>query len=206
VTWQDKIDSGNAYWLSPVSGTECSYSEVLDVGFLVPQSNIKVQVEQNVLAGDVTMTCKIEVSEDGSAWRMSAEDALKVLESSFQFVRVTLTWKGGAVAVQHIFVDLNLKRKRDYGTAPVYAKDCVDESGALLPEESIGTFIPFSQEFIVLDGAVAVDSVNEDTGLNAFAVTPDKVQGQSLTGFRAALFDKEGQPIDGEISWSAQGV
>ena len=206
VTWQDKIDSGNVYWLSPVFGTECSYSEVLDVGFLVPQSNIKVQVEQNVLAGDVTMTCKIEVSEDGDVWRVSADDALKVLESSFQFVRVTLTWTGGAVAVQHIFIDLNLKRKRDYGTTMVYAKDCVDGSGALLPEESIGTFIPFSQEFVVLDGAVAVDSVSEDTGLNAFAVTPEMVPGQYLPGFHAALFDKEGRPIDGEISWSVQGV
>jgi len=204
ITWQGKIDDAYAYWLSPIiAGFTCSYSEEVDLGYLVPQSCIKVQVDQTALSGSPVMTCKIEVSEDGTTWHVSSDNALEVVESSFRYARFTLTWTGGEVAVRSLFVDFNIKRKRDYGTAMVYAADCVDGDGHLLPASAMGTEIPFTTGFILLEGAVQVAPVSQDTGLNAIAVTPTT---DNPTGFRAALFDKFGQPLDGQITWSVQGV
>lgn len=203
LTWEQKTEADMLTWLSPHTG-KAQYIEERDIREVLAAPTIDVTVTQKVLEGDPQRTCRIEVSENGTAWRVAAENALNVTTERVRFVRLTFEWTGGLVQVQGIFVTMNVKSVEDSGTVMCLAADCLDASGNFLPDEEFGTRVNFNMAFIDVENDVEVKPVSGDTGLNPIVVFPEGADSYP-TGFRVALLDMLGQPVDGEVFWYAKG-
>lgn len=203
LTWEQKAKADMLTWLSPHSGSAV-YVETQDVGELISAPTIDVTVTQKTLEGDPQMACQIEVSADGVVWRVAAEDATNVTTENVRFVRLTFEWTGGLVQVQSIFTTMNVKSVEDSGTVMCLAADCLDENGDFLPDEEFGTRVDFNVAFVDVENDVEVKPVSGDTGLNPIVVFTEGAASYP-TGFRVALLDVLGQPVDGEVFWYAKG-
>ena len=204
LTWDTKSNKGHKYYLSPFTAATSTYIETLDTGTPVPSSRIQITITKKVLEGNPVITCKIETSADNETWITLSDNATTVFGTSFQYIRITLNWSGGLLEIDNINFTLDVKRKRDNGVAMLYSKDCYAADGVtLLPEDEIGTFVPFNDTFIDIEGDIAVAPVSEDTGYNPIVVFKDVPY---PTGFKGIMLDKHGVPIDGEITWSVRGV
>lgn len=203
LTWEQKVQGGMATWLSPASGV-ATYVETQDVGEVLAAPTIDVTVTQKALEGNPTMTCRIEVSKDGSEWRTAAENTTNVTTENVRFVRISLTWAGGLVQVQSMYVSMNVKSVEDSGTVMCLAADCLDASGDFLPDEVFGTRVDFNVAFVDVENDVEAKPVSADSGLNPLVVFTEGAASYP-TGFRVALLDSSGQPVDGEVFWYAKG-
>ncbi len=202
VSWQDKIDGGMQYFVSPPveSGV---YSEIVDVGTLIPSTKISVIITSDALEDNPSFTCKIEVSEDKQAWRTAAENATAVYATSFRYVRYTLTWTGGLVSVSDIYYRLDVKRKMDFGQVAVAADD--NGEGWVSMEKTpmlTGKWVPFTVAFTDVQSFPQPQVVN-DTGKTAHIVFEDKLNPE---GFRIFALDKNGNRVAATIDWAAYGV
>ena len=202
VSWQDKVDGGMQYFVSPPveSGV---YSEIVDVGTLIPSTKISVIITSDALEDNPSFTCKIEVSEDKQAWRTAAENATAVYATSFRYVRYTLTWTGGLVSVSDIYYRLDVKRKMDFGQVAVAADD--NGEGWVSMEETpllTGKWVPFTVSFADVQSFPQPQVVN-DTGKTAHIVFEDKL---NPSGFRIFALDKNGNRVAATIDWAAYGV
>ena len=203
LTWEQKVQGGMATWLSPAAGT-ATYVETQDVGEVLAAPTIDVVVTQKVLEGNPAMTCRIEVSKDGSEWRTAAENATNVTTENVRFVRLTLTWAGGLVQVQNIYATMNVKSVEDSGTVMCLTSDCLDANGDFLPDDVFGTRVDFNVAFVDVENDVEAKPVSADSGLNPLVVFTEGAASYP-TGFRVALLDSSGQPVDGEVFWYAKG-
>ena len=203
LTWEQKVQGGMATWLSPASGV-ATYVETQDVGEVLAAPTIDVVVTQKALEGNPAMTCRIEVSKDGSEWRTAAENATNVTTENVRFVRLTLTWTGGLVQVQSIYATMNVKNVENSGTVMCLAADCLDASGNFLPDDVFGTRVDFNVAFVDVENDVEAKPVSADSGLNPLVVFTEGAAANP-TGFRVALLDSSGQPVDGEVFWYAKG-
>ena len=203
LTWQQKIDGGFLTWLSPPVSTG-RYVEVVDVGALIPSTSITVTVSSTVLEGDPLLHCKIEVSETGrdDDWRVMAEDAFFTFATQFRHVRYTFDVSGGMLAISNINYRLDVKKLSDFGSIESKA---TDNGPGFIDKETTpdlcGTWVPFNMAFVdVQAGPFA--ACNEE-GKTAYVNFQDV---QDPKGFRVFVFDKNGQRVDGRVSWSANGV
>ena len=205
LTWQAKADGGMEYAVSPAEARGV-YSEVIDVNTLIPSTKIVVTVSQDVLEGSPSMTCKIEVSEDGKAWRVAMENGLEVYEKNFRFIRVTFTWSGGLVSVGNINVRCDVKRKTDFGKAYCAAND--NGEGWVSQQATpmlTGTWIPFNVDFVDVESLPKPNIVNDTSegGLTAYTVFEDI---HEPAGFRVFVLDKNGNRASAIVDWAAYGV
>lgn len=203
LTWQQKIDGGFLTWLSPPVSTG-RYVEVVDVGALIPSTSITVTVSSTVLEGEPLLHCKIEVSETGTDddWRVMAEDAFFTFATQFRYVRYTFDVSGGMLAISNINYRLDVKKLSDFGSIESKA---TDNGPGFIDRETTpdlyGTWVPFNVAFVdVQAGPFA--ACNEE-GKTAYVNFQDV---QDPKGFRVFVFDKNGQRVDGRVSWSANGV
>lgn len=190
VSWQAKIGAGFDSWLSPALASG-SYVEVVDAGTVIPSSLVKVEVTQSALEGRPEMTCRIEVSEDGAGWRVMAEDATSAFAANFRYVRVTLVWTGGMVAVSRIYFDFSVKRKTDFGQAYCRADD------------ADGTEIFFNVAFAEVQSLPKPNVRNDEDGLTAFTRFEG---GLTPRSFFCYVKDKNGQRVSATVDWLAGGV
>jgi hypothetical protein len=107
------------------------------------------------------------------------------------------------VQVSNPYVTLNVKFVEDSGTVMCLATDCLDGSGNFLPDEGFGTRVDFSTGFVDVED-IEAKPVSADTGLNPLVLFPEGAEANP-TGFRVALLDVSGQPVDGEVYWYASG-
>ena len=203
LTWEQKVEGGLSTWASPASAT-AMYVEQQDVGEVIASPTIDVVVTQKTLEGVPQMTCRIEVSEDGDEWRVVSENATNVTTENVRFVRITLVWTGGLVQIQNMYITMNVKSVEDSGTVMCRASDCLDANGEFLPEEEFGTRVNFNTTFIDVENDVEAKPVSTDSGLNPIVVFTEGAASYP-TGFRVALLDASGQPVDGEVFWYAKG-
>ena len=203
LTWEQKVEGGLSTWASPASAT-AMYVEQQDVGEVIASPTIDVVVTQKTLEGTPQMTCRIEVSEDGDEWRVVSENATNVTTENVRFVRITLVWTGGLVQIQNMYITMNVKSVEDSGTVMCRASDCFDANGEFLPEEEFGTRVNFNTTFIDVENDVEAKPVSTDSGLNPIVVFTEGAASYP-TGFRVALLDASGQPVDGEVFWYAKG-
>ena len=205
LTWQKKADGGMEYSVSPAEAMG-AYSEVIDINTLIPSTKIMVTVSQDVLEGTPSMTCKIEVSEDGKVWRVAMENGLEVYEKNFRFIRVTFTWSGGLVSVGNINVRCDVKRKTDFGKAYCAAND--NGEGWVSQQATpmlTGTWIPFNVDFVDVESLPKPNIVNDTSegGLTAYTVFEDV---HEPAGFRVFVLDKNGNRASATVDWAAYGV
>lgn len=202
VTWQDKIDNGMEYVISPPVSPGV-YTEVVDVGTLIPSTKISVVVTQETLSGTPSVTCKIEVSADKAEWRTMTENGMAVYAGSFRYVRYTFTWTDGLVAISDIYFRLDVKRKMDFGQVEVSADD--NGEGWISMEETpmlTGKWVDFAIDFADVQSFPQPQVVN-DTGKTAHVIFEDIL---NPTGFRIFALDKNGNRVAATIDWAAYGV
>lgn len=201
LTWQQKINGGYPVWQSPPAPS-ATYTEIVDVGTDVPSTSITVTVTSQPLEGNPLISCKIEVSSDMIEWREMADGSFQTYASSFRYVRYTFTVTGGMAAISAINYRLNVKKQSDFGTVFSSATDngegfvSVDETPDLY-----GTWVPFLVSFTDIQSGPIV-FCNEE-GKTAYVNFKDVLHPE---GFRMYVLDKNGQRVDGQVSWSAFGV
>ena len=201
LTWQQKIDGGYPAWQSPPAPS-ATYTEIVDVGTDVPSTSITVTVTSQPLEGNPLISCKIEVSSNRVDWREMADGSFQTYASSFRYVRYTLTVTGGMAAISAINYRLDVKKQSDFGAVFSSATDngegfvSVDATPDLY-----GTWVPFLVSFTDIQSGPIV-FCNEE-GKTAYVNFKDTLH---PTGFRVYVLNRNGQRVDGQVSWSAFGV
>ena len=203
LTWQQKIDGGYPVWQSPPV-SPATYTEIVDIGTLVPATSITVTTTSRVLEGSPILSCKIEVkgeSED-DPWREMADGSFSTYATSFRYVRYTFTATGGMLLLSSINYRLDVKKLSDFGS--VYSKS-TDNGDGFVDEDTTpmlyGTWVPFSVAFTdVQSGPMAFCNEQNKT---AYVVFEDVLKPK---GFRVFVLDKNGNRTSGQVSWSAHGV
>lgn len=202
LTWQQKVNAGYVNYLSPPQPS-ATYIEVVDLGTTVPSSRINITVSSSALEGDPRIACKIEVSSTGQGdWRTVAENSLSSYASDFRFTRYTFTITGGLMLITNINYRLDVKKKTDFGNLTSLASDNGD--GFVSIEETpelYGTFVPFGVNFV--DVQAGPNATCNETGKTAHVNFTDVPHPE---GFRVYVLDKNGQRVDGAVSWYAFGV
>lgn len=202
LTHQQKVDAGYKTWLEPIESVG-TYVETIDHGTMVPSSNISVTVGYTVLGGSPTITCKIEVSQDGSEWVEVSDNAFKAYATQFCYSRFTLTVTGGYVRIYSILVDLNVKQLTDCGRVECKATD--NGSGWVSEAETpmlTGTWVPFTKVFVDVQSLPKPNVVNHEE-YTAFTVFEDII---NPTGFRIFVKDQNGNRVTAMVDWIALGV
>lgn len=202
LTWQQKVDGGYPAWLSPAA-TQGGYTEIVDVGTIIPSTSITVTVSSSVLEGDPQLSCKIEVSETGGDnWRVMAENALFTFATQFRFVRYTFDVSGGMLAISNINYRLDVKKLSDFGSVFSAA---TDNGEGFVDRETTpdlyGTWVTFNVAFVDVQAGPFVSCGEE--GKTAYMNFQDV---QNPDGFRVFVLDENGQRVDGHVSWSVNGV
>lgn len=202
IAWQTKIDNGLPAWQSPAN-SQATYVEVVDVGTEVPSTSINVTVSREVLEGNPSIACKIEVASEASGpWRVMAENAFQTYANSFRYVRYTFTVTGGMAAISNINYRLDVKKLSDFGSVQSNATDNGDgfEDVDTTPD-LYGTWVPFTVAFTDIQSGPIV-FCNEE-GKTAYVNFQDVLHPE---GFRVFVLDKNGNRVSGRVSWSAFGV
>lgn len=201
LTWQQKIDGGYPAWQSPPAPS-ATYTEIVDVGTDVPSTSITVTVTSQPLEGNPQISCKIEISSDMADWREMADGSFQTYASSFRYVRYTFTVTGGMVSISAINYRLDVKKQSDFGA--VFSAVTDNGEGFVNVDETpdlYGTWVPFLVSFTDIQSGPIV-FCNEE-GKTAYVNFKDVLH---PNGFRVYVLDKNGQRVDGQVSWSAFGV
>lgn len=202
ITWQQKINYGYTYFMDPpaASGT---YTEIVDVGTLIPSTKITVTITSRVLSGSPKFTCKIEVSQDKQTWTLISDNATTVFATEFRYVRYTITYTGGTVSISNINYNLNVKRQSDFGR--VTSKSTDNGEGYVNDSQTPmlkGTWVPFNVSFTDVESLPKPNVVNNEN-YTAFTIFVDVLRPQ---GFRVFVLDKNGQRVTATVDWVAYGV
>lgn len=201
LTWKQKTDGGYLVWQSPPS-EEGTYTEIVDIGTDVPVTTIIVTVSSRPLEGNPVISCKIEISSDMKEWREVANGTFTTFATSFRYVRYTFTVTGGMLAISNINYRLDVMKISDFGNVFCAADDngegfvSVDETPDLY-----GTWVPFITAFTDVQSGPIVFC--NETGKTAYVNFKDVLKPK---GFRVFVLDKDGNRVDGQVSWSAYGV
>lgn len=203
LTWQQKINGGYPAWQSPPV-SPATYTEIVDIGTLVPATSITVTTTSSVLEGSPVLSCKIEVKGESEydPWREMADGSFSTYANSFRYVRYTFTVTGGMLLLSGINYRLDVKKLSDFGS--VYSKS-TDNGEGFVDEDTTpmlyGTWVPFSVSFTdVQSGPMAFCNEQNKT---AYVVFEDVLKPK---GFRVFVLDKNGNRTSGQVSWSAHGV
>lgn len=201
LTWQKKIDGGYPAWQSP-HALSATYTEIVDVGTDVPSTSITVTVTSRPLEGNPLISCKIEVSSNRVNWREMADGSFQTYASSFRYVRYTLTVTGGMAAISAINYRLDVKKQSDFGAVFSSATDNGEGFTSVdATPDLYGTWVPFLVSFTDIQSGPIV-FCNEE-GKTAYVNFKDTLH---PTGFRVYVLNRNGQRVDGQVSWSAFGV
>jgi hypothetical protein len=218
ITWQLKTDNNFNGWLSPemlpgtdggytdTTGTYTSavgtYTEIFDVGTDIPSCRVVVTPTIEVIDGDPVASCRIETSLDGTEYTMAAEDGYVGITDRFRYVRVTLKWSGGGVAVKNLHLQCAIKKRQDFGSVYVRA----DDNGEGWEDDpmQMGKQVNFNVDFIDVEEPIHVFISDNATGKTPVVIF--KGENKAPTYFRVVVFDVNGKRTDGLVQWRAQGV
>lgn len=211
LTWQQKKDWGGEFWMDPQE-TDASYVEIVDVtgdpDVLVPSCKVMLTVTSTVLrktpAG--AWTYKLESSPDRTNWDL-VSNGTSGFASGFRYIRFTMTYTGGAVAINNINLRLDAKRSSDGGRVAVGANDNGSGWTSMAATPMLtGKWVPFNVSFVDVQSLpkpnVIVDSP-EKKDYSAFTVFVDV---HNPEGFRIFVLDKNGNRVSAEVDWSAIGI
>lgn len=202
LTYQQKIDAGYKTWLEPYSASG-SYTETIDHGTIIPSCNYTITLGYRVIAGNPTIECKIEISEDGEVWDTASDNAFMVFVSQFQYSRFTIIVSGGYIEINSILVDLNVKQLTDFGRVECKATD--NGEGWISEQETpmlTGTWVAFKRDFVDVQSLPKPNVVNQED-YTAYTVFEDVINPK---GFRIFVKDKNGSRVTAMVDWTAMGV
>lgn len=206
TTHQQKVNKGWTTWPEPWASSGY-YREVIDHGTQVPSTNYKVTLGYQTLHGSPTITCKVELSENGTTWRVGTDNAFMFYATQFRYSRVTITVTGGYVRIYNLEINLDVKKLTDYGRTTC---DKDDNGDGWVSEASTpmltGTWIPFKVDFVDVQSLPrpnVVVKTSADSGYTAYTVFEDVLNPK---GFRCFVKDKNGNRVSADVDWVAMGV
>lgn len=202
LTHQQKVNAGYETWLEPMENTG-TYVEVIDHGSLIPSSNIHVTLGYETIRGNPDITCKIEVSQDGSDWVVVSDNAWNVYTTQFRYSRITLTITGGYISINSLLIDLNVKQITDGGRVECKATD--NGEGWVSEQQTpmlTGTWVAFTRDFVDVQSLPKPNVVNHED-YTAYTVFEDVINPQ---GFRIFVKDSNGNRVSAFVDWFALGV
>ena len=206
VTWSQKASWGWERWLDPAAAS-ATYVEIVDVtqtaGVYIPLTTINVTVESLTLAGEPSLSCMIETSQDGEEWLTATADGFLAFAGEFRYVRYTFTLTGGVVLISNINYKLDVRRKTDFGQITSNASDngsgYVDDQTTPMLK---GTWVPFNIDFADVESLPRPNVVNSSE-YTAYTVFEDVIHPQ---GFRVFVLDGSGNRVTATVDWAAFGV
>lgn len=192
TTIQNQIDAGYPYYAQP-GNLSYQYTGTIDFGGIFHNALINVLTDFETIFGRVGIRrVYIQTSQDGSTYTPFVE-APALLSAAFRYVFVLADIEAENAAsfgyLIDIKVSLDLKKESDSGVATCHASD------------PFGTFVSFNKSF------KDVSSINLTVQSNVprHAVYSYADQANN-TLFGILVFDKDGNRVDGIVSWQATGV
>jgi hypothetical protein len=187
----DQVAAGFPIFIEP-GLTSATYVEYIDYGTVLPATRVSVTPTYVVIDGAPSLSVTIEVSTDGVTWTTYA-NTTAVYVTNFRYARYTVTVTGAGhdlLRLQGINYRYDVKLKNDAGTVQALSTD------------TNGTPVTFAVGFI----AVTSITVTANTTSPVFAVYNFDGSKPNPTGFTVMIFDKNGNRVAGQVSWSAKGV
>lgn len=202
TTHKQKVDAGYVHWPEPIYGTG-GYVETINHGMVTSSCLYTVTIDYVAVSGHPVITCKIEVSRDNKTWRTATTNGLQVLAEDFQYSRITLGITGGLVQINHIYVNLQVKRVQDYGRVHCDKDDNdLDWVSETATPMLTGTWVAFHQKFIDVQALPKPNVLNHEN-YTAYTVFEDVLRPK---GFRVFVKDKSGNRVTADVDWVASGV
>lgn len=190
TTIQDFIDDGYDYWLEPAETTG-SYTEVFDFGEILSNVIVNVSWAAESLKDTISVTCKLDTSEDNVTWAGQTTTTSLFVES-LRYLEVELTFSGGIEKLGYIFdlsARLDVKREADSGSVSALASD------------ASGTVVNFNKSFRDVESIVT--TVNDTVEKNAIV---DFTDAPNPTSFKVLVYDAGGSRVNATVYWVARGV
>lgn len=194
LTPQDQITGGSPLYCEPCE-TSGSYVEIIDYGTTLAATKINAQLTSNVIAGTVTVTPTISVSNTGPTgpWTDFA-GVWSTFASTFRWVKITLTISATAgpnmQSANVLNFRLDVKLRNDAGVV-----NCVST-------DSGGTSFNFNIAFVSI---TSINGTYNDTA-NAYFPVVNFTSVPNPTSAKMLLFDRAtGNRVSGPVYWSAKG-
>jgi len=146
-TPQDQIDAGYPIYIQPNNGSGY-YEETFDFGSILASSKVTLTYTGSTVAGTITITPKISVSDNGSTYT-DYDGFDSIYAVNFRYVKVRLTFTGSATAIyslNNMDVRLDAKLVNDAGTVSALSTD------------TNGTIVNFNKEFVDITSITATAS------------------------------------------------
>lgn len=188
----DEITAGMAVYLEPSTTSDGTIVWTVDYGATLSGSLITFSYVGTTLNGTPTITPNIQTSLDGSSYTNQG-DLSEVFVSSFRYAKLKLTLHApnthSMCKIENARARITLKKGTDSGVASALAAD------------SGGTTVTFNVDFL------DVDSIQLTALSTSFAnAVYDFTDVPNPTSFKILVFDKDGNRINGTISWAVEGA
>jgi hypothetical protein len=203
ATVQDFIDDGHVTWLEPVGTVSGSAQWEVDLGAVLAEANLSFAFQYLGNGSAVTWSITLAYrASGGDPWTEveSAQSPVSVaaLATNFRYVRVLIEAAATAATAPTRFLNTKLvvgtKKQTAGGTAAVLAADAAGG----------GTSVAFGRPFIDVIKITATplgSSIGDGRQVIVnFTDTPNPVS------FQLLLYDKDGNALDGNVSWDAEGL
>jgi predicted phage tail protein len=216
----NQVDAGYPVFIEPANSPGY-YEEEIDYGTTLTATKITVTPNGLPVAGSPLVVVKISVREHTTDAWTDYDNTTSIYVASFRYAKIRVTVIGGGTdlyKLHSINVKLDTKQRNDAGMGSSGASDAVSGTSAVINGVSVsnanplnvngvrvpdgaGTLVRFNTNFVdvmSIDVSVAAGS-SAKFGLYDFVDTP------YAAGFKVVLYDKDGNRVGGNFSWSAKG-
>jgi hypothetical protein len=192
TTIQDQIDAGYPYYFQPANTSLASWELKTDLGGDVLNARIKSTITLNKVAGNVTITPTISVSEDDIAYTVFAGTD-EITFAKFRYVKVKYEFLAeddtSYIVASEIRLTVDAKTRFDSATV------------AVLSTDSGGTTVVFGIDFTKVEAIAATPK----TGVSSHFATAEFSTGLNPADFKLLAFDETGTRVSGDVSYVARG-
>lgn len=188
TTPQAQLNAGYLLYAQPFA-ISSYYEEIFDYGTILPSTTATVTIDyERVGLGGFKID--ISTSADGTTWNLNS-DTSKITVSNFRYVKVKISFVGtvnDALIVNAIEVKLDSKIKNDNG------------KGTSLATDTTGTIVYFNKSFVdIVNISITPLGTTRKTFVCDFQDIPNPAF------FKVFIYDMNGNRINSDFTWSAEG-
>jgi hypothetical protein len=186
---QEMINAGYDYRIQPTPGT-AQFVETYDAGFVIPSTRVRVTLAATAIVGTVNAEITISTKETlAEAWTDFPAGQSQVFATQFRYVKVQVDYTAqddkSFIEARELRTVLSTKIKNDSGVVQVDANP---------------TTVNFNVDFIDVQGlTLTPQGTQSRNAVYDFQDVPNP------TSFDVYLFDDQGNPVTGEVRWTARG-
>lgn len=186
-----QINAGYPLFIEPVA-TNGYYEEVIDLGSIVNNARITVNINSTIISGSPTITNMLSIKSNiGDSW-IDYTDTLTVYASAYRYIKirtsVTATTAASFIRINSINTVIDIKVISDAGSTVCSASD------------TGGTIAYFNTQFADVSSiVVSASGTTPITAIYDFTDVPNP------TSFKILLFNSAGTRVSGTASWSVKG-